>query len=288
MDNKKIIYFLLATLLAVALILAIIILANQRKDEVNVYFLDVGQGDAILITSGNNQVLIDSGRNGRLVLEKLGRALPFWDRKLEALIITHADADHYGGFNEILDFYKVENIIKAESANVSGEWLNLMEKIKNKNITEINSTFGTEIVFPSGARLKTIYPQGLVSGTEKDRNDDSIVTRLVYGENEFLFTGDLSKAGENALLAQNINIESDFLKVAHHGSRSSTTFEFLEKVKPQDAIISVGKNNSYGHPHKEILDSFKNQMTRVWRTDTDGTIKYKCKNISQVCQASKF
>lgn len=288
MDNKKVIYFFLVTFLAVALILGIIIVASKKKSDLRVYFLDVGQGDAILVTSGNNQVLIDSGRNGRVTLENLGKAMPFWDRKLETLIVTHPDADHYGGFDEILDFYKVENIIKTEAKNDSGEWLNLLDKLKNKKVTEINPGVGTKIIFPSGATMEIIYPVSNLADAKEDKNENSIVTRLVFGENEFLFTGDLSKEGEAVLLASNLNIEADFLKVAHHGSHSSTSLEFLKKVNPKDAIISVGKNNSYGHPHKEVVDSFKDRMTRVWRTDIDGTIKYTCESILQVCQASKF
>ncbi len=285
MDNKKLIYFTLITLLAIGLILGIIILTFKNNDELQVYFLDVGQGDAILIKNGANQTLIDSGRNGRIVLEKLGKAMPFWDRKIEALIITHPDADHYGGVSEILDFYKVENIIKTDAVNSSGEWSSLMDKIKSKRITAIKSTAGTEIIFPAGARLKIIYPENNTAINAKDRNDASIVTRLVFGENEFLFTGDLAQTGENFLVNNNIDIKSDFLKVGHHGSKSSTTDNFLDKVNPQDAIISVGKN-SYGHPHKEILDRLKNRGILIWRTDEYGMILYKCKNINQMCQVS--
>lgn len=289
LENRKIIYFIIVTLFAIVLILGIVILSSTKSDKLKVYFLNVGQGDAILITSGNNQILIDSGRNGRVTLEKLGKTMPFWDRKLEALIITHSDADHYGGFSDIVDFYKIENVIKiANDTNTSQEWLNLLDKFKAKQINEINSIPETDIVFPSGAKLKIIYPEIETYYNEKDRNENSIVAKLIFGENEFLFTGDLSADGEKKLIAKNIDIQADFLKVAHHGSRSSTSLEFLEKVNPQDVVISVGKNNSYGHPHKEVLDIFRDKMLRIWRTDNEGTIQYECKNISQICQASSF
>lgn len=286
MNNRKFIYFILITFSAIGIILGVIILALKDNQEMEINFLDVGQGDAILIENGHNQVLIDSGRNGRVVLEKLGKVMPFWDRKIEALIITHPDADHYGGSNEILDFYSIENIIKTEATNESGEWLNLVNKIKDKKINEITATWQTEIVFPAGARLKFIYPWNDFSDTSKDRNDASIVTKLIFGENEFLFTGDLSKAGEDLLVENNIDIDVDFLKVGHHGSKSSTTSDFLDKVTPQDAIVSVG-NNNYGHPHKEVLDNLKNRTIRTWRTDQDGNIIYKCKNANQACQVSR-
>lgn len=286
MNNRKFIYFILITLLAVGIILGVIILALKDNQEMEINFLDVGQGDAILIENGHNQALIDSGRNGRVVLEKLGRAMPFWDRKIEALVITHPDADHYGGSSEILDFYNIENVIKTDTANESGEWLSLVDKIKDKKINQITATWQTEIVFPAGARLEFVYPWNNSLGTSKDRNDNSIVTKLIFGENEFLFTGDLSKEGENLMVENNIDIDVDFLKVGHHGSKSSTTSDFLDKVTPQDAIISVG-NNSYGHPHKEVLDSLKNRAIRIWRTDQDGGIVYKCKNIEEICKVAK-
>ncbi|EKE20497.1 MAG: hypothetical protein ACD_7C00551G0006 [uncultured bacterium] len=287
MNNKKIAYFTLAVFLGITLILGIIILAFKNNGKLSVYFLDVGQGDAILITNGANQVLIDSGRSGKIVLEKLGQAMPFWDRKLEALIITHPDADHYGGFNEILDFYKVENIIRTSDNSEGGEWLALIEKIKDNKINSIESVRETKIVFPAGAELKIIYPPADIS-QEKDKNNNSIVARLVFGQNEFLFTGDLSVAGENFLANSSVDIQADFLKIGHHGSKSSSSANFLDKVSPRDAIISVGKGNTYGHPHKEVLDSLKNRTVRVWRTDEDGTIEYKCKNINEICQAGRI
>ncbi|MFA6184471.1 MAG: ComEC/Rec2 family competence protein [Parcubacteria group bacterium] len=288
MSDRKLIYFILTTLLATALILGVIVLAFKNKNELKVFFLDVGQGDAILIESGNNQVLIDAGRSGKTVLDRLGKVMPFWDRKIEVLLITHPDADHYGGFNEIINNYKVENVIKTDVTSTSGEWLTLIDKLKNKRVTEIKSTQGTAIVFPSGARLNILYPFFKNIPSNTDKNDTSIVSKLVFGENKFLFTGDLSAEGENILLDKNINISANFLKVGHHGSHYSTGENFLEKVNPKDAIISVGKNNSYGHPHQEILDRFKNRMIQVWRTDQDGIIEYDCKNINQPCQAMKY
>lgn len=283
MNNKKIIYFILLSLLSTALILAVVILAFNKNKELKVYFLAIGQGDAILISESGNQVLIDSGRNGKLTLEKLGKAMPFWDRKIETVILSHSDADHYGGLNEVLDFYKVENIIKTDTKNEDEEWNNLLSEIQNKNVMDIKSTSGTEIIFPSGARLKIIYPI-FNNPNEKDKNKNSIVTRLVFGENEFLFTGDLPKEGEDFLVNSFIDIQSDFLKVGHHGSKTSSSDSFLDKVKLREAIISVGKDNRYGHPHGEVLGRLKSRAVQIWRTDEDGTILYKCKNIKDICR----
>lgn len=285
MKNRKVIYFSLLISLALALIFGIIVLALGKQDNLKVVFLDVGQGDAILIVNGSNQVLIDGGRNGKVLLEKLGKNMPFWDRKIEAVVITHPDADHYGGFKDLLDFYKIENIIRTNAENTSGEWLSLKEKIASKNSQEIKSTYGTNIVFPCGANMQIIYPFLAVNENRKDTNNSSIVTKLTFGENEFLFTGDLSSEGEGELLNSGLDVRADFLKIGHHGSKHSSGDNFLDKVSAQDAIISVGSKNSYGHPTQEVLTKLKNRAVRIWRTDQDGTVKYNCKNISQKCQA---
>lgn len=283
MNNKKIIYFVLSLMLGMALILGLIILTLKKKDELRVIFLNVGQGDAILIENGNNQVLIDGGRSGTILLEKVGKFMPFWDRTIETIVVTHPDADHYGGFDEVLDFYKVNNVIKTGAENNNEEWENFKNKLNVKKVEEINSSYGTKIIFPNGAELKIIYPFLPIGTSKKDTNDFSVVAKLNFGENSFLLTGDLSLTGEEKLLTLNEDIAADVLKVGHHGSRSSTSDKFLDKINPQDAIVSVGKGNSYGHPHKEVLEKLKNRTIRIWRTDADGNIQYECKNINQLC-----
>lgn len=283
MNNKKIIYFGLALMLGVALILGLIILMLSKQNELKVIFLNVGQGDAILIENGKNQVLIDGGRSGTILLEKVGKFMPFWDRTIETIIVTHPDADHYGGFDEVLDFYKINNVIKTKAENNNEEWGNFKNKLGAKNVEEINSSYGTKIIFPNGAELKIIYPFLPLDVDEKDTNNSSIVAKLSFGENSFLLTGDLSLSGEGKILNLDEDITADVLKVAHHGSRSSTSDKFLDKISPQDAIVSVGKGNSYGHPHKEVLEKLKNRTIRIWRTDEVGNIQYECKNINQLC-----
>lgn len=288
MENKKLIYFCLGVLFSIALILAIIILFLKKPEKLEVSFLNVGQGDAILIENGNNQVLIDSGKNGKLILEKLGEELPFWDRKLELIIITHPDFDHYGGLAEVLKNYKVEGILKTEAQNDADQWQDLKNKMSKEGSEIISSTPGTVIKFSNGARLEIIYPFFEVTADTKDKNDASVVSRLVFGENEFIFTGDLSLQGEREILSSGLDISADILKVGHHGSRSSTSDEFLAEVKPREAIISVGKSNSYGHPHNEILEKLKNKNIKIWRTDMDGTIDYICPDIGQPCNVKSF
>jgi competence protein ComEC len=255
---------------------------NKEKD-IKVTFLDVGQGDAILIEEGSNQILIDGGENGKIILEKLGENMPFWDRKIEVMIITHPDSDHYGGLVSVLDNYEVLNVLKTDLSKSSKVWKVFEEKIKKENSETLRSIYGLNLNFSNGASLKTVYPFSKISKNE-DSNDSSVVMRLDFGENSFLFTGDLPGSLEDDLVKAGIDLNVDFLKIAHHGSKNSTTEVFLEATSPQDAIVSVGTKNSYKHPHREVLDKLKNRIIRTWRTDEDGDIFYVCKN-NKKCEA---
>lgn len=283
MQNRKLIYGILLFLLFIVIALGFIIFSLSKNNGIEITFLDVGQGDAILIEEGSNQVLIDGGRSKGILLEKLGENMPFWDRKIETIIITHPDTDHYGGLVGALDNYQIKNIIKTDAEKDGKEWEIFKEKINNENVESVRSIYDLNIVFSNGARLKTIYPFEKI-GDLKDSNARSVVMRLDFGENSFLFTGDLPNDVEKILSHSGIDIDVDFLKIAHHGSKNSSSEEFLEKVNPKDAIISVGKN-SYGHPHKEVLGELKNRLIRTWRTDEDGDIVYNCKSVDKKCKA---
>ncbi len=283
MYNKKIIYGILATLMAISLILGFIIFYLQKANELKVIFLNIGQGDAILIESGSNQVIIDGGRNEELLLERLGEFMPFWDRTIEAIVITHPDADHFGGLTGVLKNYRVENIIKTNAESHSRAWKSLQDIIAKEKANEIKAIFGLKIKFPNLAKIETLFPFQEVLQYSKNTNETSVVMKLIYGKNSFLFTGDLPSNKEDELLRAGIDVKSEVLKVGHHGSRFSTDENFLEAVSPKDAVISVGKNN-YGHPTKEVLDKLKRRLTRIWRTDRDGNIVYQCQNADKKCQ----
>ncbi len=283
MYNKKIIYGILATLMAISLILGFIIFYLQKANELKVIFLNIGQGDAILIESGSNQVIIDGGRNEELLLERLGEFMPFWDRTIEAIVITHPDADHFGGLTGVLKNYRVENIIKTNAESHSRAWKSLQDIIAKEKANEIKAIFGLKIKFPNLAKIETLFPFQEVLQYSKNTNETSVVMKLIYGKNSFLFTGDLPSNKEDELLRAGIDVKSEVLKVGHHGSRFSTDENFLEAVSPKDAVISVGKNN-YGHPTKEVLDKLKRRLTRIWRTDRDGNIVYQCKKANKKCQ----
>lgn len=253
-----------------------------------VIFFDVGQGDSAMIDAGNNtQILIDGG-SGSAVLEKIGKYMPFYDRKIELVVMTHPDKDHMGGLVEVLKYYHVGQILETgifcETA-ICKEWDRL---ISEKNIPVKYAEFGQKINI-GNANIDILYPfENLKDEKVKDDNDTSVVLKLTINNynagdisqsnsksnNSYLFTGDMGFKAEKELLDKNINIESKILKVSHHGSKNATSNEFLQAIKPEKAVISVGKN-SYGHPAEELLNRLKNMSVEIFRTDERGDLVFE-------------
>jgi len=240
--------------------------------EVN--FFDVGQGDAIFIeTPESHQILIDGGP-GETILEKLGNEMPFWDRTIDLVILTHPHSDHLKGLIDVLERYQVENILWTGinyDSQLYQEWQRMIEKEGAK----IYIARAGQKIISSEVVLEVLYPFESFKGKEvKDLNDTSISTRLIFGEKPFLFTGDASQEVELALIKNfQEGLKSNVLKVGHQGSRTSSAQEFVKQVLPEIAVISVGKDNSYGHPHQEVLDTLEKYDITVLRTDKDGDIK---------------
>ncbi|PJA87131.1 MAG: hypothetical protein CO141_01090 [Candidatus Moranbacteria bacterium CG_4_9_14_3_um_filter_42_9] len=281
--NRKIVYLTLSGLLALSLILAGIIFYSTRQD-LKVIYLDVGQGDAIFISRGQNQILIDGGPSGQRLLEKLGKHVPFWDRKIEVVIATHPDADHIGGLIDLMRVYQIGEIIDTQTQSESQVYKKYRELINSEKINELEGVAGVNIKMGDGLEMKIVSPSENYNSEEKDTNLNSIVTRLTFGENSFIFTGDLPSDGEQALTKSGENIKSQVLKVGHHGSKYSSGEEFLKAVSPRDAVISVGTNNKYGHPAPEILEKLKNMGVNIIRTDERGDVVYDCQNPKSKCQ----
>jgi len=277
MQNRKLIYSGLLVGFILVIIFGFIIFFNSQK--LTVTFLDVGQGDSILISQGSNQVLIDGGPSGQLLIEKLGKYLPFWDRKIEAVIVTHPDQDHIEGLVAVLRDYKVGFVMENLRSATSRVYQNLKSEIENKEINKINAEKGTLIKFSNGAELEIIYASK--DESPKDSNSKSIVARLVFGDNSFLLTGDLPDSEESKVFE---NLKAKVLKVSHHGSKNATTENFLDKVKSEIAIISAGKNNRYGHPAEEALERIKKFGMQILRTDEMGDIQFACEKLEEDCQ----
>ena len=264
---------ILSLLLALNILAWIVVFDLSKIQPLEVVFFDVGQGDSIFIeTPKKQQILIDGGP-GSAILEKLGTEMPFYDNTLDLIILTHPEKDHLTGLISVLKRYKVENILWTGVKRDTLEFKEWERKILEEKASIKIAQAGQKI-FAAKAVLEILYPFENLAGQEfKDSNETSIVSRLVFGENSFLFTGDIRKSEEKALLEQRANLDSDVLKVAHHGSKTSNSKEFIEKVSPEIAVISLGKENSYGHPHQEVLDILEDYGIKILRTDQHGNIK---------------
>jgi len=247
----------------------------SRPQFLEVIFFDVGQGDAIFIeTPKRHQILIDGGP-GSVILEKLGKSIPFYDRTIDLIILTHPEFDHLSGLNEVLKKYKVENILWTGVVRDTAEYKEWKKLIEEEGAKIFIAKVGQKIYSSAkNFRAEILYPfENLEGQVFKDSNDTSIISKLVFGENSFLFTGDIYKEGERDLIKKGVDIDSDILKLGHHGSKTSNSEEFIKAVSPQIAVILVGKGNPYGHPQKEVLDILTNCGIKILRTDDQGDIK---------------
>ncbi len=281
MQNRKIIYSGLLMLLALGVILFLIQYSFAHSQNLKVIFFDVGQGDGILISQGQNQVLIDGGKDGKIILEKLGIHIPFWDRTIEMLLATHPDADHIGGLVEVAKNYKIETVLETNARSDSQTYSAWEDAIAGTE--KIEAIKGTNIKFPGGADISVLYPFFSIGNQGSNSNDYSVAAKLNFGENKFLFTGDLPGAKEAELINSKGDISADILKISHHGSKYATGEEFLNAVSPEEAVISVGKNNFYGHTAPEIMERLLKNGIKIWRTDVMGDMKYVCVNPEARC-----
>lgn len=248
-------------------------IANQKDGLLKVYFLDVGQGDAVFVeTSNGNQVLIDGGPDNKIVQE-LAEVMPFYDREIDMVVATHPHADHIAGLISVLERYDVKNILQVKedyNSPVVPVW---KEAVWSEGANEIEATSGKIIDLGNGTTLTIIHPFVSVAGTLfKNPHDAVVVAILKYGDLEIMLTGDMEAKAERRLMLDGYDLKSDILKIGHHGSKTSTTPEFLSAVAPEVAFIQVGKNR-YGHPTREILDRLENFGIKYYRTDLDGTIE---------------
>lgn len=246
----------------------------ESRQELEVYFLDVGQGDAILIHApSGNQVLIDAGPN-KAVLGELAKVMPFYDRTIDMVIESHPDSDHIGGLPEILSRYEVGAVMESGVNTDSVIYTEIEKLIAEKNIKKVLARRGTRVVLENSGYLDILFPDRDVAGM--DTNDASIIAKLQYGGRSFLFTGDSPQKMEKYLVSlDKENLDADVLKVGHHGSKTSSSQEFLGYVSPEYAVISVGKENKYGHPHQEVLDRLIQFGAKILRTDELDLIKIK-------------
>jgi competence protein ComEC len=274
-------------LFIIAIFVWLVVFEQVPDNILEVIFFDVGQGDSIFIETPNGrQVLIDGGPD-KTILEKLNQTMPFYDRTIDLVVLTHPDADHLTGLIGVLEYYKVGQVLTSGFKKDTAVYQKWRELIEEKDIPLILAQAGQKVILQEGVVLEIFWPeQSLIDGQilggrlprrdlspgfSKNANNVSVVARLIYGETEFLLPGDIEKKIEHYLLSKDWNMKSDILKIAHHGSKTSNSYNFLKAINPEIAVISVGKKNRYKHPSKEVLKKLKDLV--VYRTDENGDIQ---------------
>lgn len=260
-------------LLVGLIVLNSLIFSLERDRILTVSFFDVGQGDSILIEGPTGiQLLVDGGPD-KSALRELGQVLPFYDRKIDAVLATHPDLDHIGGLIDVFDRYDVGTFIESGVNHETGATEQLELAITKENSEKVVARAGMRFILGGGAYADVLYPDRDVSNIES--NAGSVILRVVYGDNEFMLTGDAPKAVEGYVLSQNKNTQSDVLKAGHHGSKTSTLDNFLESVAPTYVVVSAGEGNKYGHPAEEVINRIQNFGAHIVSTIDSGTITFK-------------
>ena len=241
----------------------------EGGDLLTVHFIDVGQGDSILIqTSQGQNMLIDAGSNskGEVVKEYLQK---HGVSKVDILIGTHPHEDHIGGLDVVINNFDIGLIYMPKVAHTTKTYEDLLLAVQRKGLKIKSTAAGMDIPL-EGVDAQILAPEPNLKSD--NLNDYSIVIRLTHGNISFLFQGDAEKRSEKHILDKEIDIEADLIKLGHHGSSTSSSPEYIKAVKPSYAIITVGKDNKYGHPHVETMEFMDQLGIIVYRTDEDGTI----------------
>lgn len=235
--------------------------------KLKVHFIDVGQADSILIQSDEQAMLIDAGNNADskdVVAYIKSRNI----NKLDYIVGTHPHEDHIGGLDAVIESFDIGVIYMPKAMSTTKTFEDVLNAISKKGMKVTTPVPGTTVELGK-ASFTILAPN---SDSYEETNNYSIVIKLEHGNNSFLFTGDAEDISEKEMIDKNYDLSADVLKVGHHGSSSSTTQEFLMKVNPKYAVICVGKDNKYGHPHKETMDSLNKKGIKIYRTDESGTI----------------
>ena len=264
--------------LMVVAILVSLTAATMPDDNLHISFLNVGEGEAILIQTPTHQdILIDGGPSPQAISLGLGQKMPFWDRTIDLVVLTHPHSDHLTGLVEVLQRYEVKQVLSPDldcDSLICDEWLSLIEE---KNVKYTTAQAGQQIDLGDGIVIKVLNPQiPHLAATGSDMDNNGVVLHISMDNISFLLTADIMWEAEFELITQRVDLTSTVLKVAHCGSDTSTTPEFLAVVNPQIAVISVGEDNPYGHPSPEVIKRLERKLgsESIYRTDKQGTIEF--------------
>ncbi|APQ78323.1 MBL fold metallo-hydrolase [Clostridium botulinum] len=241
---------------------------SNKSNELKVHYIDVGQGDSILVQTKDKNILIDAGtrKSSDSLISYLKKQ---HIKKLDYVIATHPHEDHIGGMPKVIEEFEISNFYAPKKTANTKIFKDMILQLKKKNLKINVAKKGISLDLSNNSSLDFLAP---VKDNYENTNDSSAVVKLTHGNTKFLFTGDAEKTSEKDILNSNEDLSSNVLKIGHHGSHSSSSKEFLDKIDPKIAIISCGKNNDYGHPHKETMKELNKRNIEVYRTDIDGNI----------------
>lgn len=241
--------------------------------DLSVKFLDVGQGDSVLIqTPGGRTVLVDAGP-GPVILERLGEETGFWQKRIDLIILTHPHRDHLEGLLEVLQRYEVGTVLLSGIDYDSALYQAFMELVDNLEIPTLVASPAQDWLIDKGVYLDIIAPVHSLSGKNiSNANDGSIVLKLIYGDSSLLLTGDAESAEEKEILLSDMDLRADVIKAGHHGSRTSSGGDFLRAVGAGQVVISSGLDNSYDHPHLDTLLKYDSMGIDWVDTKDEGTV----------------
>jgi competence protein ComEC len=248
-----------------------------------VSFLNVGQGDGIYIKAPNKTELVIDGGPDQTLLSELGRVRPFFDRSIDMIIVTNPDKDHYAGFIDMLDRIDTTALLEPGTNSSTPTYYAFKQKVKAKQIKELVVKRGDVIMLDekNNIFLEVLFPDR--DASDMPSNEGSLVMRLVYGQTCIMLQGDSVSDIEEYLLSiesSKDNMKCQILKAGHHGSRTSTSHKYVQAISPEFAIISSGKDNRYGHPHQEVLETLRNNNVSVLRIDQEGRITFLSDGVS--------
>jgi len=235
--------------------------------QLNIHYIDVGQADSILLTLNDKAMLIDGGNNsdGKLVVDYITKQ---GISSLDYVIGTHPHEDHIGGLDNVIKNFDVKNVLMPKVQNDTKTFEDVLDAISSKKLSITTPNIGDTYDF-SEAKFTILSCK---NEKTKELNECSIVIRLVFGEQSYIFCADAEIVNEYDMLNSGLTLKSNVLKVGHHGSTTSSLEKFLRAVDPEVAVISVGEGNDYGHPHKEVMERLNKLGIKVYRTDYSGTI----------------
>lgn len=275
--SAQVMGFTILVLLAVTVVIWVSIAQTSSGGELRVTFLDIGQGDAIFIqTPSGAQMLIDGGKN-RAVIRELGKVIPLFDRSIDVVLATHPDSDHIGGLPDVLKRYSVGIVVQSSVLDPEGTDAQAFDaavaREENEGGVQLVAERGQVIDLGGGVTFEILFPDRFIPQVET--NTGSIVGRLVYGDTSFMLTGDSPDDIEKYLILLDAEgLHSNVLKAGHHGSRTSSSLQFVGFVSPEYAVFSRGCDNSYGHPHEEPVAVFAKLQVQTFDTCTDGAVTF--------------